>query len=112
MKNSFRTLGNKIYEVENEESNPTRSDSEDIDGDSHFQFHNNVVEPQKGFQMFHTERNNCNQTPGVGVVLQQAPGKCIKKLLLEKKHAEFIDLNLKKVILLYSQSIMDLFCNE
>ena len=106
MKNSFRTLGNKIYEVENEESNPTRSDSEDIDGDSHFQFHNNVVEPQKGFQMFKTERNNRNHTPGVGVVLQQDPEKRTKKLLLEKKHADSININLRKVIIIDSQSTL------
>ena len=112
MKKSFTTLDEETDELENKESDHNSSDSEDSDVNSNFEFLNNTMEPQKGFQMFHTERNNCNQTPGVGVVLQQAPGKCIKKLLLEKKHAEFIDLNLKKVILLYSQSIMDLFCNE
>ena len=53
--------------------------------------------------MFQTERNNRDQTPGVGVVLQQAPEKCIKKVLLEKKHADYINLNLRKVILIDSK---------
>ena len=62
--------------------------------------------------MFQTENNNRNQTPGVVVVLQQAPENRIKKVLLEKKHADSIDLNLRKVILLDSQSTMNLLCTE
>ena len=82
MKKSCTTLEEKRVELENEYFNLTISDSEDSNGDSHFKFHNNVTEPYKGFQMFHTEKNNQNQTPGVGVILQQAPGNTIKKLLL------------------------------
>ena len=70
------------------------------------------MEPQKGLQMFQTESNNCDQTPWVGVLLQQAPEKHIKKVLLEKKPSESINLNLKKVILLESQSTMELIWNE
>ena len=62
-------MDEKIDEVENEDSNLIRSDSDYIDGDSNIQFHNNVTEPQKGFQMFQTYRNNREYTPGVGVVL-------------------------------------------
>ena len=58
------------------------------------------MEPQKGFQMFYTESCKRDQTPGVGVVLQQAPEKCIKKVLPKKKHAESIDINLRKIILI------------
>ena len=50
------------------------------------------MKPQKGFQMFHTENNNRYQTPGVGVLLQQAPEKRIKKATLDNKHAESIDI--------------------
>ena len=61
-----------------EYSNLTNSDSKDRDGYYHFQFHNNFMEPQKWFQMFLTWINNRNQTPGVGVVLQQVPENLIK----------------------------------
>ena len=70
------------------------------------------MEPQKGFQMFQTDSNNHYQTPGVGVVLQQAPEKRIKKVLLEKSHSDPITINLSKVILLDIQSTMDLIWNE
>ena len=70
------------------------------------------MEPHKGLQMFHTERNNRDQTPWVGVVLQQASEKRTKKLILEKKHDDSIDLNLRKFILLDSQLTMYLLCNE
>ena len=45
-------------------------------------------------------------------MLQQAPENSINKVLLEKKHAESIDLNLRKFILIDSQSTMDLLFNE
>ena len=45
------------------------------------------------------------------MVLQQAPENCIKKVLLDKNHAEYIYFNLRKVILIDSQSTMDLLCN-
>ena len=112
MKKSFTTLDEETDELENKESDHNSSDSEDSDVNSHFEFHNNSMEPHKGFQMFHIERNNCNQTPGVGVVLQQAPGNSVKKVLPEKKHSDSIDLNLRKVILLENQSTMDLLSNE
>ena len=65
-------------------------------------FHNNIMKPQKGFQMFHIERKSFNQNPGVGVVLQQASEKCIKKLIIKKKHTASININLRKVILINS----------
>ena len=46
------------------------------------------------------------------MVLQQAPENYTKKVLLNKKHAESIDINLRKFIMLSSQSTMDLLCNE
>ena len=70
------------------------------------------MEPQKGFQMFQTYIKNRYQTPGVGGVLQQAPQKPIKKLLLKKKNNEYIDLNLRKTIMIDIQSTMHLLCNE
>ena len=109
MKKSFTTLEDKIDELENEDSDLTSSDSQDSDGDSYFQFHKNFMEPQKGFQMFQIERNNRYHTPGVDVVLQWAPEKRIKKVLLENKHDDYIDVNIRKVILLDRQSTMDLF---
>ena len=105
---SFTTLEEKIDELENEYSNLTSSESEDSDEDSHFQFHNNVMGTQKGFQMSQTDSNNHYQTPGVGVVLQHAPENRIKKVLLEKSHSDPININLSKVILLDIQSTMDL----
>ena len=62
--------------------------------------------------MFHKENNNRYQTPGVGVVLQQASEKRINKVLLNKKLSDSIDINLRKVILLDGQSTMKLLCNE
>ena len=108
MKNSFKTINKKIEEPEDEDSDLTNSDSEDINGYSHFRFHNNVMEPHKGFQMSQTDSNNHYQTPVVVVVLQQAPEKRIKKVLLEKSHSDSIYIKLSKVILLDIQSIMDL----
>ena len=55
---------------------------------------------------------NRNHTPGVGVLLQQAPGKRIKKVILEKKHAESINIKLGKGILIDRQSTMDILCNK
>ena len=92
MKNSFKTINKKIEEPEDEDSDLTNSDSEDINGYSHFRFHNNVMEPHKGFQMFQTERNNRDQNPGVGVVLQKAPKKRIKIVLLKNKYDESINI--------------------
>ena len=51
MQKFFTILEEKIDELENEDSNLTRSDSEDSDGYSHFKFHKNFMEPQKRFQM-------------------------------------------------------------
>ena len=53
--------------------------------------------------MFQRERNNHNQTPEVGVVPQHAPEKCITKVLLNKKQAESIDINLMKFVMINSQ---------
>ena len=58
MTKSFTTLEYQIYELENEDSYLTSSDSEDSDGYFNFNLHNNVMEPQKGFQMFQAESNN------------------------------------------------------
>ena len=62
MKKSFMALEEKIFELENKYSDLTISDSEDINGDSHFQLHNNAMEPHKGFQIFQTDSNNRDQT--------------------------------------------------
>ena len=108
MKKSFTTLEDEIDELENEDSNLASSDSEDRDVDSKSQFHNSVTEAQKGVKMLQTDNSNRDQTPGVGVVLKQAPGKRIKKVLSKKNHNESININLRKVILLNIQSTMDL----
>ena len=52
--------------------------------------------------MFHTERNNRDETPGVGVVQQKAPEKRIKKVIPEKNHSDSMDLNIMKFILIDS----------
>ena len=67
---------------------------------------------KKGFHIFQTERNNRDHNPLVGVVLQQASEKRTNKVLTNKKNADSIDLNLRKVILLDIQSTMDLLFNE
>ena len=46
------------------------------------------------------------------MVIQQAPKNCIKKVLLERKHYESININIRKVILIKIQSTMDLIFNE
>ena len=66
---------------------------------------------RKGYKCTRQGENR-DQTPGVGVLLHHAPEKRIQKVLLKKKHDESIDIKLRKVILLNSQSTTDLLCNE
>ena len=106
MKKSFATLStklsNKIDELDNEDSDLTNSDS-DEEGDSNFQM---------GFTMVQLK---ANKIPGVQheeTVLQQSFEKRIADVLFKQNHGKNIGLDLENVILLDSQSTMDLFCNH
>jgi hypothetical protein len=116
LKKSFATLETKIQELEKEDSDMTDSDSNDEA--SHFQFDKN--EPTTGFQMTQMEQKEANKgiphgIPGVtcaeATVLHQAFEKRNAEILFKKNHGKKIDLDLRNVILLDSQSTMDLFCN-
>ena len=63
MKRFFTTVEDKIEELEDKYSELTSSDNEYSDLDSRFQLYNNLVEPQKGFQIFQIDSNNRDQTP-------------------------------------------------
>ena len=73
-KKTFATKESNIDELGDKDSNITSSDSEDISGNSHFQFYNNPASftwPRK----FKTDREDYINIPGVttptGVVLHQ-----------------------------------------
>jgi hypothetical protein len=110
----------KIEELEHEDSDLTDSDS-DEEETSHFQFQDE--EPSTGFQMMQLEEDSdaddshdeCD-IPGVpleeATVLHQTFfEKRNAEVLFKQNHEKQIKLDLKEVILLDSQSTMDLFCN-
>jgi hypothetical protein len=116
MTKSFATLEGKIQELEKEDSDITESDSDEEA--SHFQFE------ETGFQMTQVEEDSLIQgvrheevsqdIPGVpdeATVLQQEFEKRNANVLFKQNHGKKIELDLKNVILLDSQSTMDLFCN-
>jgi hypothetical protein len=90
MKKSFATMAVKIEELEHEDSDITNSDSE-ADKTSHFQYQDDE-EPSTGFLMMQLESRTT-------------------QVLFKQNHRNKIGLNLKEIILLDSQSTMDLFCN-
>jgi hypothetical protein len=116
MTKSFATLENKIQELEKEDSDVTESDSDEEA--SHFQFE------ETGFQMTQIEEDCLIQgvrhkealqdVPGVleeATVLQQEFEKRNANVPFKQKHGKKIELDLKNVMLLDSQSTVDLFCN-
>jgi hypothetical protein len=121
MKKSFPTLESKIQELETEDSSMTHSDN-DPEEASHFQFKDE--EPSTGFQMIQLEEDhenaliqevtshNMSAVPfKETTVLHQAFEKCNAKVLFKQNHGKKLELDLKNVTLLDSQSTMDLFCN-
>jgi hypothetical protein len=104
LKKSFATLSMKIDELENE-SDLSRSDS-DEDADSHFQ-----TGTLSGFQMMQHET-------AIQFGYQMVERETTLQQTFEKRNADVlfkngpkIKLDLRKIILLDSQSTMDLFCN-
>jgi hypothetical protein len=93
LKKSFATLSSKIDELENEDSDISASDS----GDENSHFQTGSIE---GYQMMQTE------TPQ-----QQSFEQRNVDVLFKKTREAKIHLNLRNIILLDSQSTMDLFCN-
>ena len=92
LKKTFTTLTEKIDELENEDSDLSDSDSAQTKA-SHFQM---------GFQF--TQREP--------VALEQIFEKKNADIMFEKIGGTTVQLNLQNVILLDSQSTMDLFCNK
>jgi hypothetical protein len=113
MKKSFATLSSKIEELENN-SDLTGSDSnhdEDEDAESHFQY--TVADPPTGFQMLQLELHDVAGVPDEeGTLLHQEFEQRNADVLCKKNHGQRIKLDLKNVILLDSQSTLDLVCNR
>ena len=103
-------MESKIEELQKEDSDITDSDSDEEA--SHFQFEDE--EPSTGFQMIQLEED-LDDIPGVpfeqATVLHQAFEKRNAEVLFKQNHGKKIELDLKNIILLDSQSTMDLFCN-
>ena len=103
-----------IDELEYEDSNITSYNSEYISGNSHLKFHNKPTS-FTGPKNFNTDPEDYVKIPGVTnptcVVLQQEFEERNRNLLFKKSHAKSIKLDLRNVILLDSQSTMDIFCN-
>jgi hypothetical protein len=118
MTKSFATLENKIQELSKEDSNITESDNKEEA--SHFHFE------ETGFQMMQLEEDSLIQGVRHEEVSQDIPGVPFEEatvfqqefekrnanvILFKQNHGKKIELDLKNVILLDSQSTMDLFCN-
>jgi hypothetical protein len=95
MKKSFATLQSKIDEMD-EDSELSDSDSDD-DGQSHFQF---------------SEHKTTGVPSHNGIVLQQTFKKRNAAIVLKQSNGKPTRLDLRNVILVDSQSTMDLFCNK
>jgi hypothetical protein len=113
MKKSFATLQSKIEELEHENSDLTDSDSDEEEA-SHFQFSESMTDHLlQGVR--HKKRAAPHSSPGVpqetGTMLHQAFEKRNAEVLFKQNHGKEISLDLRNIILLDSQSTMDLFCN-
>ena len=107
-------MESKIDELEYDYSDITSSDSEEISGNSHFQFYNKP-ESFTGPKKFKSDPEDSVKIPGVttptGVVLHQAFEGRNRKLLFKKSHAKSIKIDPRNFILLDIQSTTDIFCN-
>jgi hypothetical protein len=112
MKKSFATMETKIHELEKDEE---LTDSDDDEEDSHFQFQDEIGFVQLESDSDDTATQEVHEIPGVtlqeATMLQQAFEDRNAKVLFKQNHGKKIELDLKNVILLDSQSTMDLFCN-
>ena len=114
MKNTFTILEANIDELGDEESELTSYDRGDSSGNSHFQFHNKptsltVTDKFKTYPKYYV--NIPGVTTPTCVVLQQAFEERNRRLTFNKSHYKSINIELRNVILLDSQSTMDQFCN-
>jgi hypothetical protein len=98
LKKSFATLSSKIQELEHEDSDLSESSDESGEHASHFQ-----TSTVDHFQMM--------QTSDAPVHVQQDFEQRNIDILFKKDKGPKIDLVLRNIILLDSQSTMDLFCN-
>ena len=103
-----------IYKLGDEDSNITSYDRKYISENSHFQFHSNPTS-FKGPNKFKTDFEDSVKIPVVttptGVVLHQVFEEQNIKVLFRKSRDKSINIYLRNVILLDSQSTKDLFCN-
>ena len=103
-----------IDELGYEDSNLTISNSKDISGNIHFQFHN---KPKSftGPKKFKTHREDSISIPGVtiptGGVLHQEFEERNRKVMLNKSHSNSIKIDHRNVIIMDRQATMELFCN-
>jgi hypothetical protein len=83
------------------------TDSDDDEEESHFQYQ------ETEFQMFQLQKEH--EITGVPITeamaFHQAFGERNAQVLFKQNHSKKIELDLEEVILLDSQSTMDLFCN-
>ena len=91
MKKKFSTINTQLQQLKEDESDISDSDDDDVEETSHFQF------GEVGFQF-------AQMTPHF-----EQP---IAKLFKQSQKRKSIELNLREIILLDSQSTMDLICNQ
>jgi hypothetical protein len=110
LKKQFATFDNDLKELTPDDSDI--SDSSDGEEASNFQYE----EPSTGFQMMQLDVVSHDIQ---GVPTEQAPvlqqsfdNKGYDEILFKQKHGKLNKLNLRNIILLDSQSTMDLFCNS
>jgi hypothetical protein len=121
MKKSFATLKAQIETI-HEDSDITGSEDEDSKASSHFQFQVQGATIGTPTGLWHpgqrqtNEPGDSDEIPGVqpeeGFVLYQAFEKRNAEVLFKQSHSKTKELDLKNIILLDSQSTMDLFCNK
>ena len=109
VKKSFTTIQSKIEELEKEDDSDL-TDSDDESGeDSHFQYGRD--EHSHGFQMLQFEHQITGVVPEEGMMFQQTFEDRNQDVLFKQNHGKKVNLDLRNIILLDSQSTMDLFCN-
>ena len=110
MKKTFTTTKENIVELGYEESNQTSSDSVDSSGNRHFQFHNKPSS-FNGTRKFNTDPEDSVNIPVVttptGAVLHQSFEEWNRKVMFKKSQVNSINFELRKIILLYSQSTIE-----
>ena len=105
-KKSFATLQDRIEELEDEDLTDSDESNEE---DSHFQYGS-----ETGFQMVQIVSDTYepqDQITGVEQVFHQQFETRNQEALFNQKNKSKMNLDLRNVILLDSQSTMDLFCN-